>query len=203
LKADTGTINKVTGNIELKKDVVITSETGSQMKTDTLNWEKDKDLVSTPDTVVITDKNMEATGSGLEAHPQQQTAELQKDVTVKVKVEPQKDPTKLVNITCDGPMEIDQRQNLATFNKNVVAVQEDKTLKADKVEVYFDPEQKKIKQLVCLGNVVITQGENVTYAEKAVYTAADQRIVLSGQPKLIFLTEGEGGLAGLGSKKAE
>lgn len=201
LKAETGVIDKATGNVELKTDVVITSETGSQLKTDTLNLDKQKDLVSTSDPVTITDKNMTATGTGLTARPGMETAQMEKDVNVKVQVEPDKDPNKIVTITCDGPMTIEEKKSMATFNDNVVAVQDDRTLKADKVEIYFDTDKKKIKELICIGHVQIIQGENKTFAERAVYNADDQKIVLSGQPKLILITTENGGLAGFDKKK--
>jgi hypothetical protein len=44
---------------------------------------------------------------------------------------------------------------------------------------------------VAEGNVKIVRGENVSYSEEAVYTAADRKITLLGRPKLIiYSTEG-------------
>lgn len=192
LTAKTGTVDQTNGLIHLEKDVVITSETGSQLKTDSLDWEREKDLVKTNDQVVITDEKATATGTGVVAHPNLRTAQMNKDVTVKVKTEPEKPNSSVVTITCDGPMEVDQAKQMAVFQKNVVAIQEDRKLKADRMELYFDSETKQIKELICLGHVVITMGENTSYSEKAVYNAKDQKLVLSGQPKLILSTEGEG-----------
>ena len=70
------------------------------------------------------------------------------------------------------------------------------------MELYFNQETKQIKELVCLGNVAITMGENTTYSQKAVYRAADQKLILSGQPKLILVTEKGGGLAAFGDQKS-
>jgi len=197
LKAKNGTVDKTSGNILLEKDVVITSETGSQLKTDSLDWQKEKDLVKTDDPVQLTDKGVQINATGMEATPGLKTAEMQKDVTVKIQPEGNKEkpPADPVTITCDGPLEIDQKKNIAILNNNVVAVQLDRTLKADKMEVYFDATNKKISQMICIGNVVLIQGGNATYAERAVYNAVDQNVVLTGRPKLILIPEGKNPLS--------
>ncbi len=198
IKARTGVIDKQSGNIQLKKDVVITSESGTQLTTDQLDWHKEKDLVSTEERVVLTDRGLEATGQGLQAQPGLKTAKLDKDVTVKVQTEEEPDAgSEPVTITCDGSLEIDQKLNLAVFHDNVVATQTDRTLKADKMDVYFNPELKQLSRVVCVGNVVIEQGGSTTYAEKAVYDGLEQKLVLTGRPKLILATEGAEGFPGL------
>src|SRR3989338_2643445 len=69
LTAGIGTIDQASGIIHLEKDVVITSERGTQMTTDSLDWSRNEDLVRTKDDVLITDKDMTMTGKGMEAHP--------------------------------------------------------------------------------------------------------------------------------------
>jgi LPS export ABC transporter protein LptC/lipopolysaccharide transport protein LptA len=203
LTAQKGIVDKVSGDIHLEKDVVITSERGSQLKTDTLDWHKEKDLVTTNDRVVLTDENMKATGTGLTASPGLKIAQMNKDVTVNVNAEPKKVDGQRVTITCDGPLEIDQKNSKATFNENVVAVQTDRSLKADKMEVYFDANTQKIKQLICIGHVLIQMGENSSYSDRAVYDALAETMVLTGRPKLIMITENKGGLSSFGKKEKE
>ncbi|MCK5580538.1 MAG: LPS export ABC transporter periplasmic protein LptC [Candidatus Omnitrophica bacterium] len=195
LKARTGILNKASGDIYLKEDVVITSETGSRLTTDSLDWKKGDDLVTTDDIVTLTDNGITATGTGLRASPGLQTAEMKRDVTVKVNTESENKDGKIVTITCDGPLEIDQMNNIAVLRENVVAVQSDTMLKADRMEVYFDGESQKIKELICIGNVVVTRGDNQTFSARAVYDAVTQKVTLSGRPKMIFVTEGEGSLS--------
>ncbi len=198
--AKTGTIDQVSGNMHLEQDVVITSETGAKLTTDSLDWSKEKDLVTTDDKVKLIDKQIEATGTGAMAHPNLKTAQMNEDVTVKVNTETENVDNKVVTITCDGPMEIDQAKQQAVFNNNVKAVQAGRELKADRMEIYFDQTNNQIKEMVCIGNVSITQGENTTYAEKAVYRAEDQKLILSGRPKLILLTEGKNGITAFGNE---
>ncbi len=198
--AKTGTVDQKSGDMHLEKDVVMTSDTGAKLTTNSLDWQREKDLVTTNDKVVLVDDKMMATGTGALAHPNLKTAQMNEDVTVKVKPEPNnKAGEKSVIITCDGPMEVDQAKQQAVFNINVVAFQEGKELKADRMEIYFDQQTKQIKELVCIGHVAITMGGNTTYSERAVYKQGDQRLVLSGHPKLILMTEGDKGFASLGN----
>ena len=199
LTADTGTIDQVSGIIHLEKDVVITSERGTQLTTDSLDWNRNEDLVKTEDNVLITDKDMTMTGKGMEAHPAMKTAQIDKDVTVTMDTEPKPDVTSNITITSDGPMVMDQAKSYAVFEDNVVAVQADQTLKADRMELYFDAEKQQIKNMICTGHVVIVRGANQSFADKAVYDGAEKRLTLSGRPKLILVTEGENAITALGN----
>lgn len=199
LKAQTGVIDQASGNIHLEKDVVITSERGTKMLTNSLDWNRSEDLVTTQDDVVITDQGLVVTGTGMEAKPGLKTAQIQEDVKVTAETESQNVDERTVTITCDGPMVINQAESSAVFQDNVVAVRGSQTLKADRMEVYFDQELNRIKEMICIGHVVIIQGENQSFAEKAVYNAAEQKLTLSGRPKLILLTEGEDGVTAFGN----
>lgn len=199
--AQNGTINQTSGEMRLEKDVVMTSEKGTQLMTDSLDWNRQTDLVKTKDDVLITDdeKGMTVTGTGMEAHPGLKSAKIEEDVTVRVNTEPKDKDPKFVTITSDGPMTLDQAKSMAVFEDNVVAIQTDRTLKADRMEIYFDSEKNAIKEMICIGNVEIVQGENQTFADRATYKAAEQRLILSGRPKLIMQTENKNGLAAFGN----
>lgn len=195
LKAKEGNLNKVSGNMHLEKDVVMTTQSGARLVTDSLDWLRDKDLVTTDDKVFLTKETMTAVGTGAIAHPGLNTAQLNEDVTVNVVTEPKgEDAGQKVTITCDGPLEVEYQKQTAIFRNNVVAVQEGgRELQADKMELFFDTETKQIKEMICTGNVFIKHGQNVSFAEKAVYKAEDQVITLLGRPKLILYTEGKDG----------
>lgn len=199
LTAETGEIDQTSGNMHLNKDVIIVSERGAQMMTDSLTWERDKDLVSTKDEVQLIDDGMLVTGKGMDAHPGLKNATIKEDVTVRVDTERKGGDPRVVTITSDGPVTIDQGKSFATFEDNVVAIQEGRTLKADRMEVFFDGEMKGVDRIICSGNVQIIQGENTTYAEKAVYNAADRKLVLSGRPKMKMIIEGENAITAFGN----
>ncbi|MBF0593684.1 MAG: LPS export ABC transporter periplasmic protein LptC [Candidatus Omnitrophica bacterium] len=188
LTAKRGTIDKVTGDVNLQQDVVITAERGSVMKTDTLDWQRQKDLVKTDDPVTIEDKSMRVQGIGMEAHPSMKDAKLKSDVMADIQAESNAHTNNRIQITSDGPMELDQTSMTAVFTVNVVATEPSsgRQLKADRMVVLFDDQTKKIKQITCTGNVEVQQGNNITHSESLVYRADDQKMILTGRPKLLI-----------------
>ncbi|MDD3375489.1 MAG: LPS export ABC transporter periplasmic protein LptC [Candidatus Omnitrophica bacterium] len=191
--AKTGKIDKKSGNMLLEKDVVVTTEQGMQMLTDSLNWQKDEDLITTKDEVLILRDNMKATGRGVTARPGLNAAQLNEDVRVEYEPTAQESTEGTVTITCDGPMEVDYENQTAFFSDNVVAIQTDRKLVADRMELFFDAETKKIKEMICIGNVLIVQGENTSFSDRAIYKAQEQKIILSGRPKLLMYLEEDKG----------
>jgi LPS export ABC transporter protein LptC len=191
LTSKSGTIDKVNGDVHLQDDVVITAEQGTIMTTDSLDWSRNKDVVKTDDLVTIEDKQGTVSGVGLTGHPNLKKAQLNSDVKAVIKTpESKKGPSQTVQITCDGPMQMDQVKMYAVFNKNVVAIEETtgRELRADTMQVWFDDKNKKIKKLICKGNVSVIQGDNASYADEMVYNGADQTLVMTGRPKLVFDT---------------
>jgi len=195
LTAKNGTLDKISGNMHLENDVVITTDTGARLLTDSLDWEKANDLVRTEDEVTIIRDDMTAIGTGAKAHPNLSTAQMNKDVTVHLNTEPKSPQGRMMTITCDGPLEIDYQKQIAVFNINVVAIDVDRKLKTDRMELFFDKVTNKITEVICIGNVVINHGENTSYSDRAVYKAGEQKVLLSGRPKLVFYTQDEGGFS--------
>lgn len=197
--AKIGIVDQISGKMHLEEDVVITSESGQKLITDSLDWNRNEDLVTTQDDVMITGDKMIVTGTGMRAQPGLKLAKIKKDVTVIIDIEQdEKGGSKKLTITSDGPMVINQLKSIATFDDNVVAYQDDQTLKADHMVIYFDEEMSGIQKMICTGNVEIEQGGNKSYAEKVVYIAATKKLILSGRPKLILLIEGGGLFAASG-----
>ncbi len=159
------------------------------MKTETLQWQRNKDLVQTDDRVSIENDGMIVEGQGMEAHPNLKEAKLRSDVTADILAEG-KDHEKdnRIQITSDGPMEIDQATQSAVFNDNVQALElsTNRKLKADRMQVVFNEDSKKIKEIICTGNVELHQGMNVTFSDSLTYKADEQRMILTGKPKLII-----------------
>ena len=189
LTARHGTLDKASGNMYLRNDVVITTQSGVKLVTDSLDWDRGRDLVQTDDPVTLTRENMIAVGKGAQAQPNLKTAQMNTDVDVKVSVETEGEQRLVITITCDGPLEVDYQKELAVFNNNVVAIDGDRKLMADRMELYFDVATSEIKEIVCVGNVMISRGESTSYSDTAVYKAAEQRVVLSGRPKIVFYTQ--------------
>lgn len=189
LTARKGQINRTTGNVHLENDVVITSQNGAQMKTETLDWNRGENIVRTQDVVTLEDEIMKIKGKGMEAHPALKVAKLDSNVTADIKVQSQdQKKDNRIQITSDGSMEIDQATQKAIFTDHVVAeeLSTGRVLKADRMEVLFDEKTKKVKEIVCTGNVEVHQDNNVTHSDSLVYKADEQRTLLKGRPKLII-----------------
>ncbi len=191
LTAKNGTLDKASGNMHLENDVVVTSETGAQLMTDSLDWHKEKDLVTTDDSVFLSKEGMTATGTGAVVHPTKNAAQINRNVVVNVNTDPKASPAHIVTITSDGPMEVEYAKGQAIFRDNVVAVDGDRKIMGDKVTVLVDPKTNQIQEMICEGHVSIVQGENVAHAEKAVYKSGEQKLTLSGRPKLVFYTQND------------
>ena len=197
LTADHGTIDKTNGNVNLKDNVVITSEDrGTKMTTDRLDYNRNKDLVTTQDPVKIVDDQGVVTGQGMTAHPNLKKAKINKHVKAVVNTQDKDDPdSQTIIITSDGPMQMNQMTMYVTFNVNVVAREPStgRELDSDKMEIWFNPVTKKIKKAICTGNVKAVQGPDVSYADKMVYEGDTQLLTMIGRPKIIFVTEGKKG----------
>jgi lipopolysaccharide assembly outer membrane protein LptD (OstA) len=209
LTADKGDFNKLDARVHLEDNVVITTSSGTKLTTDSLDWDRKKQLVSTKDQVNIERENMITEALGAYGQPNLNKVTLEKDV--KVNINPATNPNTTsglkdkIIITCDGPLEINYEKNIATFKNNVKVENQDSSIYSDIMDVYFSTSDKssaevdsnaiimgsKIEKIVSRGNVKIVRGENTSYSDEAVYTAADKKIVLSGRPKLIiYSTEG-------------
>ena len=197
LTADHGTINKTNGNVNLKDNVVITSQDrGTQMTTDTLDYNRNKDLVTTQDPVKIVDDQGVVTGQGMVAHPNLKKAQINKNVKAVVKTKPDGDPDgQTIIVTSDGPMQMNQATMYAVFNVHVVALEPStgRELDSDKMEIWFNQATKKIKKAICTGHVVAIQGADKSYANKMIYDGATQLLTMIGRPKIVFVTDGSKG----------
>ncbi|MCG8431749.1 MAG: LPS export ABC transporter periplasmic protein LptC, partial [Candidatus Omnitrophica bacterium] len=191
---------------------------GATLTTDTLQWDRREQLVSTKDAVNIRRHNLEVKASGAQGKPDLGHVSLEKDVQLDIHPPPEPSASgikvkKKTTITCDGPLEIDYQRNVATFNNNVKVMRPDSTIYSDMMYVYFLVDEtaesedaaapddsagdfgglqsSKIDRIVARGNVRVVRGENISYSEEAVYTAADRKITLKGRPKLVIVSTEE------------
>ncbi|MCK4859066.1 MAG: LPS export ABC transporter periplasmic protein LptC [Candidatus Omnitrophica bacterium] len=97
----------------------------------------------------------------------------------------------VTTITCDGCLEVDNLKKKAVFEENVVVHNKDGKISADKIEVFFNEENKKIVKIVAIGNVQIERKGNRSYSEEAIYLVEQEKIILTGRPRVeIISTDG-------------
>lgn len=84
-----------------------------------------------------------------------------------------------IEITSDS-LEIDQNAGRAIFTDNVIIVQGDMRLTADKVIAIYDTETSDMTDVEAIGNVVFVSGEDAAESERADYSVEDRTIIMTG-----------------------
>ena len=88
-----------------------------------------------------------------------------------------------IDITSDR-VETYSKENLILFKGNVMARQKDMVIYADSIEAVVIEDGKGIEKVTAGGNVKIQQGLRVASCQKAVFHNLDQKVVLTGDPKV-------------------
>ncbi len=202
LTADEGTFFKDSKDVELRKNVIASTDEGTTLKTERLKWLAVAEKIVTDDYVYIEREDMNVSGTGAKAIPDMERVYLNQDI--KMTITPStKDSGAGVEsetiITCDGPLKVDYQNNISYFNKNVIMKNKDGEIFADKVIAYIDPEGKRVYKAKALGNVKIVHKQNVSYSNKAIYLADEGKAILVGRPKVIIYSVDKV----LGGKEAE
>jgi len=102
------------------------------------------------------------------------------------------DKSQPIDITSDK-VETIRKENLIIFRGNVVARQKDIVIYADSLEALTNEDGKGIERVTAGGNVKIQQGLRVANCEKAIFYNLDQRVILTGDPRV---SEGENIVSG-------
>src|SRR3990172_8349244 len=91
------------------------------------------------------------------------------------------EPPQPINITSNR-MDANKKEQLVIFTGNVAAEQKDMTIYSDELKIYYT-EGDDVREIIAIGNVKITQPNRIATGEKAVYTKADGKVVLTGNPQ--------------------
>lgn len=200
LTADNGDFNKTSGVVHLEKNVVITTSSGAKLTTNSLDWDRKQQILSTLDKVNLARTDMNLSGVGAKGQTALKQMVLEKNVRLDIAPKDlQTNKKEKIVITCDGPLDVDYEKNIAIFNNNVKVEKSDLTIYSDKLQVYFTtkPQDNKkaisaagmsssINKIIASGNVRILRGENISYSQEAVYTALDKKMTLTGRPQIII-----------------
>jgi lipopolysaccharide export system protein LptA len=82
-------------------------------------------------------------------------------------------------------MEADKLGDTVTFIDEVVLKKEAMTLNADRLVVHYDPPTKGVREIEALGKVIVTQEGRVAMGEKAIYYSREERLVLTGDARIV------------------
>lgn len=93
-----------------------------------------------------------------------------------------KGPGQELDVTADQ-MTFDSKTHTFVFENNVHVRRCDMTLKCDRLRVMNDAQKNRVERIVATGNVRMQQGVRRVQAERAEYFDAEQKLVLTGQPR--------------------
>ncbi len=191
LRSKEGIFDKGENIVHLNDNVIMASTDGTKLTTDHLVWNAETKNISTDASVNIKRPDMEITGTGGNFDMEGKTAELKQDISAKlvsgesVAMGPLAGNNQ-TTITCDGPLELNYKQNRAFFHGNVKVEDSKGHILADRIDVYFNAQTRRVKLVIARGNVRIVNGENITYSEKAIYLVDQARVILPNRPKLVI-----------------
>lgn len=184
IKARNATMNKETRDIKLTEDVQVQSQERT-LETEELDWQPKDNMASTEKDVVIKQDELSINAKGLRQDMTDKKMHLEKDITLSFK----KDDSSFTYITCEGPMEIDYQGNTAVLYNNVKVSDPQGDIYADKMTLYFEPGARTIQKVYATGNVKIVRKDSTTYSRDAEYDFATQKLTLTGQPRVLIVSE--------------
>lgn len=182
LTAEKGEFSKKDKNVTLERNVTVITSDGIKLTTDVLEWLSKTNEVVTDSFLVVEKDDMYASGRGARARINAKTVLVKEEIFVKQGE---------LTITCNGPLEINYGENKASFYDDVKVTEPRGQMRADRLDVFFSAETRQIERIVAENNVVLTQDGNTAMGQKAVYTIADGRAILTGSPT-ITITSDEG-----------
>jgi len=115
--------------------------------------------------------------------PSKEKEKVKKGIPLETKEAKLVDKSQPIDITSDK-VEAYWKENLIIFKGNVIARQKDMVFYADSLEAVIIEDGKGIERVTAEGNVKIQQGLRVANCQKAVFYNLDQKVVLTGDPKV-------------------
>ena len=186
IESDTAKMDKKKMDVYLKDNVKIASKDGVTLETDSLDWQRTDNKINTKDWVEVKKDDFQLKAKGLDGDTQFKDVDFKENIQMQI---PNEDGKDFTIITCKGPLEIEYKAGKAVFNDEVIVESTEGKMYSDKTTVFFNLDEKKMEKMVAEGNVKIMRGENITFAKKATYFGEDGKIVLEGQPRLIYFPE--------------
>jgi lipopolysaccharide export system protein LptA len=87
----------------------------------------------------------------------------------------------------------DNKNNTAIFEGSVIAKTDDITMYSDKMTVFYDNSESRVKKIHAVGNVKVHKKERAIFSNEATYLDDEGKIIFTGNPKAV---EGENLITG-------
>ena len=174
--------------IFMDKNVSFRLQNNTIVRTDHVQWIQSEGILLTKAGVTVDHQNAKVSGTGAYGRPNDSFIQLNQNI--EMKIEP------ATTVTCRGPLKIYYGENKMMFYRSVRVNDEHGILLADRMEVTFDEQNKKVKEILAVGKVVIERGSDTTRSERAIYTPSNGSIRLEGSPEVSLHQKGAGFLDG-------
>ena len=176
-----GLFNRQTRDIQLQHDVKAVTSEGTTLRTQTLAWNADQQVVVSDEWTTVERATMTVRGRGAIGSQNLKQVRFQRGVQVDLK------PS--TTITCQGPLEVDYDKHIARFWKQVHVQDPRGDIWADRLDAHQDPRTHQLSKVQCWGHVQIQQKGQIARAHRAVYQQATGKIALIGHPKVTFYSQ--------------
>ena len=161
----------------LDQNVTLRLKDNTVIKSDHVQWSQDGGTLKTDAWVTVDHENAKVRGRGAYGRPNEGFIQLDQDITMTMN-------GGTSTLTCKGPLKIYYNQNVMYFFRQVKVVDERGTLSANRMDVNFDPETRRIKEITAIGSVVIERGNDTTRSKRAIYSMDTGSVRLEGDPEI-------------------
>ena len=160
----------------LDQNVTLKLKDNTVVRTDHVQWSQDGGVLRTRAAVFVAHENADIKGRGAIGRLSDSFIQLNHDIEMLI--------NKSTLLTCQGPLKIYYKENRMIFYRKVKVVDERGVLKANRMDVLFDPQQKKVSQIIASGDVTIERGTDTTHSQRAIYSLVSGSIRLEGSPEI-------------------
>ena len=165
----------------LDQNVVLKLKDDTLIKTDHVRWSQEEGVLKTTAPVFVTHKDVKIQGVGAVGKPSESFVQLNRNIEMDIKPG--------THLSCQGPMKIFYKDNKIIVYRKVKITDDRGVVTANRMDVFFDPNEKKIRQIVAIGNVTIERGTDTTHSQRAIYSVATGSIRLEGNPEITLHKE--------------
>ena len=156
-------------------------------------YDRARNIISTDKFIRINRRGMVVTGTGMEWLPDKSHMEIKENVRIEYfrdaetedNMEASLPERKKAVITAVGRGMIDYDHNIAVLKKNVMIEDAQVKLKAHNVKIHLSGSDQDLERVEAYGDVRIKQQYRESSSRKAVYHVKEDKIVLTGRPKIV------------------
>ena len=175
LEGDKAKIN-LDQTVTLQQNVTLRLKDDTIVKTDYVEWYQNNSLLKTNAPVFVDHRDAKIKGRGAIGRPNDSFIQLNRQIDMMIN-----DKT---HVTCRWPMKVYYKEDKIILYRDVKVEDARGVLKARRMDVFFDPVQHKVNQIIAIGDVVIERDSDTTRSERAIYTLATGSIRLEGNPEV-------------------